>query len=330
MKYIVFEPDLLTWQNIVENNPYATFYQTPTWARIICSTFPMWQNASIGIDFDDGNRAIIPLLKKPIIGKIHSYWYESTAPGSYGGPIFEKPPTQEHYQIIDAELQKYSNILIVSNPYDHWVPKGNYHYYETFIQTIKLDRNFEKIWRNYSKGRRHTINFAKKQGVTTYPVKFLEYYEEYYNIYKSQLSRWGKNATDYYPLKLFENLAIASKDIVGIRFWAAFLDEKMISGLIVFHHNNHLVTWHGATLDEYFKYRPVDILYSAVIEDACLNGYEIFDFGNSGGHQGVIEYKEHFGSEKIPLIISKRRNISGLLYRGIRHLKNAIGKCPED
>jgi len=200
---IINKLDYELWRNIVEKSQYATFYQTPTWASIICSTFPRWQNASFGIDFEDGNRAIIPLLKKPIIGKIHSYWHESTVPGSYSGPIFEKPPTQEHYQIIDAELQKYSNILIVSNPYDHWVPNGNYRYYDTFIQIIKLDRNFAKIQRNYSKGRRRAINFAKKQGVTICPVIFLGYYEEYYNIYKSQLSRWGKNATDYYPFRLF-------------------------------------------------------------------------------------------------------------------------------
>jgi CelD/BcsL family acetyltransferase involved in cellulose biosynthesis len=161
-------------------------------------------------------------------------------------------------------------------------------------------------------------------------VDFINNFQTYYKIYQWQLQRWGKSATDYYPLRLFENLAESARTHSQIKLWAAFLDDKMISGLIVFYHNKHLVTWHGATLDEYFEFRPVDILYSTVIEDACKTGLEIFDFANSGGHQNVVNYKERFGAQNLPLYIWRRRDMGGLIYRLGRHIKNSLGVCPED
>jgi hypothetical protein len=331
MKYKVVENvDPLLWQRIVDSNPSATFYHTPAWGEILCETFPKWKDATIGIDYEDGNWAIFPMLRHPLIGALPFYWHESTVPGAYGGPIFQSSPSFEHTEVIEKILAGFNNLLIVSNPFFDWQCDKNFSRYETFIQILRLSPDFGKTWMNYSKGRRHTINYARKQGVAVREVSFFNNFQAYYKIYQRQLERWGKNATDYYPLRLFENLAVFAQTHSQIKLWAAFLEDKMISGLIVFYHNKHLVTWHGATLDEYFEYRPVDILYSTVIEEACNSGLEIFDFANSGGHQNVVNYKERFGAKKVPLTIYRRRNLLGIVYRLERHLKNYVGNCPED
>lgn len=331
MKYkLLINVDDDLWCEIANSSGLTTFYHTPAWTNILCETFPKWKNATFGLEFEDGNRAVFPVLQRSIISSLPSYWHESTVPGAYGGPIFQFPAYPEHYEAVDQELIKYRNILIVSNPFSDWHPDGDFTRYETFIQMLRLTPEFTKIWKSYSKGRRHTVNFAKKQGVIVREVDFLEHYQAYYEIYQVQLRRWGRTATDYYPLRLFKNLATYANTNADIKLWTAWLDNKMISGLIVFYHHKHLVTWHGATLEEYFEYRPVDILYSAVIEAACQAGSEIFDFANSGGHNNVVEYKERYGAVRLPLTIFRHRNIGGMAYRAIRHLRNYLGKCPED
>jgi len=330
MQYKLIHANDTLWQDIVDKSPSATFYHTPAWTKIICETFPKWENATFGIEFEDGNRAVFPMLQRPLMGRLPFYWHESTVPGAYGCAIFQSPPSAGHHEIIDYELSKYRNILVVSNPFSDWRPNGNFTKHEAFIQILRLTPDFTKIWKNYSKGRRHTINYAKKQGMIVKEVDFLEYFQSYYEIYQVQLKRWGRSATDYYPLRLFKNLATCAKTNPDIKLWTAWLDNKMVSGLVVFYHNKHLVTWHGATLEEYFEYRPVDILYSAVIEAACQKGFEIFDFANSGDHNSVVEFKERYGAVRLPLTVYRRRNVGGIMYRAVRYLQNYLGKCPED
>jgi hypothetical protein len=331
MKYTIKNTvDDVFWKEIVDNSPIATFYHTPAWSKILSDTFPKWKNATLGFDFEDGNRAVFPMLRRSILDSVPIYWYESIAPGAYGGPIFRSSPSSEHYEAIDYELSRYNNIVVVGNPFSDWYPSGNFSKYETFIQLLPLTQDFDRVWKNYSKGRRHTINYAKRNGVSVREVDFLEYFQDYYEIYQLQLKRWKRSATDYYPLRLFKNLAKYAKSNPDIKLWTAWLDNKMISGLVVFYHHDHLVTWHGATLEDYFEYRPVDILYSTVIEAACQSGCKVFDFANSGGHKSVVEYKERFGAIGLPLAIYRHRNLGGILYRGVRHLNNYLGKCPEE
>ncbi len=331
MKYTVSNNiDEMKWQKIVDNSPVATFYHTPAWTKILCDAFPKWENATFGVEYEDGNCAVFPRLRRSIIGKVHYYWHESTVPGVYGGPIFQSPASSDHYIAINRELSKYKNLLICSNPFLDWHPDGNFTKYETFIQILRLSTDFTQIWKKYSKGRRHTINYARKQGVIVKEVDFLENYQTYYNIYREQLKRWGRSATNYYPMRLFENLAIAAKSNPDIKLWTAWLDDKMISGMVIFYHKRHLATWHGATLDDYFAYRPVDILYSSAIENACLAGLDIFDFTSSGGHENVVFFKERFGAIRLPFTIYQRRNMGGLLFRATRHFRTYLGLCPED
>jgi hypothetical protein len=270
------------------------------------------------------------MLRRPILGHLPYYWYESIAPGAYGGPIFQASPSSDHYAIFEKALAHYRNLLLVSNPFSDWYPTKNLSRYETFIQILRLSSDFNNIWRGYSKGRRHTVNYAKKKGVRVSEVNFCENYHAYFEIYQKQLARWGHDATDYYPLRLFENLASLAQKQPEIKLWAAWLDDTMVSGLIVFSYHHHVVTWHGATLEEYFEYRPVDLLYSTVIENACQEGFKVFDFANSGGHQSVVEYKERFGAVRLPLYLCRRRNIGGKIYRMRRHVRNRMRRCPEE
>ena len=330
MKSKLIKVNEALWQEVVENDPASTFFHTPAWTKILCDTFPKWENATLGFEYEDGNRAVFPWLRRSVIGKVPYYWHESMVPGVYGGPVFQSPASPEHYTVINQELSKYNNLLVGSNPFVDWHPEGDFTKYETFIQILRLSPDFTQIWKNYSKGRRHTISYARKQSVVVKEGNFFDYYQTYYEIYRMQLKRWGQKATNYYPMRLFKNLAIHAKTNPAIKLWTAWLDGRMISGMVIFYHNRHLATWHGATLDEYFEYRPVDILYSTAIENACHAGYEIFDFTSSGGHDNVVFFKERYGATRLPFTVYRRKNVGGLLFRAIRYFCTLSGKCPED
>ncbi|MDO9545358.1 MAG: GNAT family N-acetyltransferase [Pelolinea sp.] len=313
------------WQAIVDKNSSATFYHTPTWAEIITHSFPRWKNSTFLMEFEDNNYAVFPLLCRSFFNRESFNWYESMVPGAYGGPVFMQEPEKQHLQNVDIELQHYKNLQIVGNPFFEWNPDSSFTKIETFSHVLKLTTDFNEIQKHFAKSRREAIRYSQRQGVTVNQVEFKKYYQEYYCIYQDQIKRWGTRAGSQYPFRLFEEIACQATYNSNIKLWAAWLNGVMISGVICFYHNNHITLWHNATLTNSLKSRPVDLLISTVIEAAWCDGLEKFDFGKSGDHTGVVQYKEHFGAKKIPITVYKRRNFAGKIYRGIRFMRNFLG-----
>ena len=56
--------------------------------------------------------------------------------------------------------------------------------------------------------------------------------------------------------------------------------------------------WHGASLKQYFSLYPNNLLHWEIIKDGLNKGYKVYDFGPSGGMEGVIQFKRSFGSVK--------------------------------
>jgi hypothetical protein len=321
---------LAVWQDVVDKSPHATFYHTPAWADILCKTFPRWQNVTFGLEFEDGNRAIFPLFRRQIIRPLPFYWHESSVIGTYGGPVFEITPSQEQYNEVVADLiREKTNISVVSNPFVETILPTNVRHLQLFVQTLGLEYGFSETWKGYSNGRQRAIRKALREGVCVRQVEFLDYYQTYYEIYLSQLKRWGKNASGNYPMELFHNLARLSNANPSVKYFGAFLKNKMIGGLIVFYHNKYVTLGFVATMPEFLNYHPEDVLLSDVVEKGCVDGFQNVDFGTSGGRDGIAKYKEYFGTVKHPLYYWQQRNILGFIYRGERFIKNYFGKCPE-
>ncbi len=77
------------------------------------------------------------------------------------------------------------------------------------------------------------------------------------------------------------------------------IDEKIVSGALLFYCGNHIVWWHGATLSDFFNHYPANFLQNEIIKESCEKGYKYYDFNPSGGHEGVMKFKDRFGAKRI-------------------------------
>lgn len=155
-------------------------------------------------------------------------------------------------------------------------------------------------------------------GVLIDEARTLDDYKEYYDVYQDSVRRWGKNATSNYPFKLFENIYKLRSP--SVKLYIARLKDKIISGALLLYHNNHVSWWNGATLEEYFKYYPANLLQSKLIELSCIEGYLIYDFNSSGGHEGVAKFKSHFGAKNLHFNIYEFNKSKG--YKLYKKMKN--------
>jgi lipid II:glycine glycyltransferase (peptidoglycan interpeptide bridge formation enzyme) len=121
----------------------------------------------------------------------------------------------------------------------------------------------------------------------------------YYQLYQDTVDRWGEKANIKYGLSLFEQIwekLIPKRKAV---LWLAEWKGKIISGCLTFYHNKHTVAWHAASDYRLFDLYANQVIHFYIIEDALKQGYEIYDLNPSHGLEGVIKFKEGFGTEKL-------------------------------
>lgn len=304
------------WNEITNKCNYATFFHNYEWMKLMEDTFDKYQNASKLFTFDDGTEVILPLmLTKKLKGTFTCY--QSLPLGVYGSLVSKDHVSNGRANEIINEL-KMPNLLIVENPFsgmkissDDKVPM------ETQILRLK-ENGFKDLYKNFRKGHRWAIKKSLKMGVVIDKAKTLDDFKEYYEVYQDSVKRWGRSATSNYPLKLFEN--IYNLHSHSIKLYVAKLKDKIISGALLLYHNNHISWWHGATLSDYFNYYPANLLQSKLIEISCFEGYKIYDFNSSGGHEGVFKFKHHFGTEIINFGLYEFNKSKG--YKLYKRVKN--------
>jgi len=57
----------------------------------------------------------------------------------------------------------------------------------------------------------------------------------------------------------------------------------------------------ASSLRKYASLSPNMLLYLRVLEYACDNGYQVFDFGRSSAGEGTYKFKEQWGAVPAPL-----------------------------
>ena len=75
----------------------------------------------------------------------------------------------------------------------------------------------------------------------------------------------------------------------------------MVAGVISFFYQDRVMPYYGAALEEAFPLAVNDFMYWELMREACLAGYEFFDFGRSREQSGSYDFKRHWGFEPAPL-----------------------------
>jgi len=297
---IVYLPPVTLWEEIMRNCEYATFFHSPTWIKVLEKTFPHYSNATIGFTFSTGNRAIFPLIAEHSKGIFFKkVKYKSVPPGVYGGVIAEKRLTSEEIETIFGHLTSTNirDLKVVGNPLEPYEFPKSFVSKTLFTQILPLEEDFEQLRIRFSRGQKSNIKQAEKKGVTVRIASSLEDYEDYYHIYQKALTRWGKNEVTRYPWTLFLNL-FETQD-PGIKLWLAEKDRKIIAGVLALYCNSTILYWHGCSLQEYLDHYPNNLLHMEIIKDGCARGYKVYDFNPSGGHEGVVKFKESFSAKRV-------------------------------
>ncbi|HYG37754.1 MAG TPA: GNAT family N-acetyltransferase [Cytophagales bacterium] len=297
------------WDTIVNNSYCSTYFHTRDWAEIWSSyTNNLLKPHPILITFEDDTHVLLPLSYTTFFKGLGKKYISSPA-GTFGGWVSNNRLDKGHIESLINFLYSISDDLNVRiNPYEE--TGANYIYKKAIsdvTNTLKLDNDFEAIFRSWTKGHKSAVPKAVKAGIIIEKGKNLDDWKAYYEVYQDSIKRWGEKASSNYKWTLFEEFYKRKSD--NITLWLAKHENRIIAGALCFYCNKHIVYWHGAALDEFFNLRPVNLLMYETIKDGCQRGYKWFDFNPSGGHEGVKSFKKSFGTIELNCPVVSHKNL---------------------
>ena len=287
------------WDMAWEACDHAAYSQSRAWANLwIDQSKGFLKSTTLKAEFTDGQTAILPLAtvsQYKGLTKIHV-----TPPGGgYGGWLSFSPLTDPHKDLLLRTIFRLGNVRWLINPADEFSINNTAHLgspNETHVLILKP--GIEEIFKSWTKGHKSATQQARKSGVHIFEASSENDWKSYFSVYQDSLRRWGHKASSNYPWSVFEKL-YSYRD-KSIKLWLAKHEDEVIAGAICLYSKCQISYWHGAVLESSMPLRPVNLLMYSILQDACVSGFQWFDFGLSGGHEGVSSFKKSFGAQAVP------------------------------
>jgi FemAB-related protein (PEP-CTERM system-associated) len=165
------------------------------------------------------------------------------------------------------------------------------HYYH---MKLKLDPDTETVWKNADKKLRNAVRKAEKLGLTT--DRGLKYFDDFYRIFSINMRDLG---TPVDKKQFFEEIIKQFPNQVDIV--VAKLNDKVIGAIFLLKHKKIIKSEWASSYRKYFGNNASQLMYWRAIEDACKEGFEIFDFGRSMLDEGTYQFKRKFGAKPVQL-----------------------------
>jgi hypothetical protein len=230
---------------------------------------------------------------------------------SFGGIIYNDLGIKEAFKISEslkdyARENKFSRIIITtpplvymsrfSNYFDFAFLQSGFRYMKREISSIvQLSGNESSVLSSFRAESRTAVRKSIKSGVQ---VRLSEDYEDYYKILKQNL----RMRHDVNPTHSLEEI-IKLKELFpeNIHLWGAYLEEKLIAGVINFICNDNVILAFYISDDKtYQNYRPVNQLFYHIFQWSLRHHYQFYDFGiftvNMEPNWGLGKFKESFGA----------------------------------
>ena len=311
------------WWETIKNCPCATFFHTPVWNQLVSDSYPQLTNASLGIELAGGTLAIVPLTANiRRLRPLQKKW--STFAWCYGDIIAARQITeQERHQLTLVLLSDRPGFLtITGNPFCCQPPvlHSKFHRKDDFTQTVDLTQGYDKLAGNYSRSCKKQIKKGRRFGFEVRSASSERDVAAYLEIYHENLVRWNKSGGGYSSEIFSRVLRMGKEEATQGKLWLVVEagTGQIVGGTLVFYWDWHAVEWHGVFNRRYFQHGVRNYLVDTIIRDACLRGCSLYDFNPSGGHDGVVRFKESFGAEPLPFARWEYRGDVASMLRSIK------------
>ena len=295
------------WEELVQNSNNGTIFHT----RKFLGYHPPERFTDHSLIFHKKEQpfVVFPAVDKDIDGKRFLISHQGASYGSFVVP--ENLSFSDSYDLVEtlieySKRQKFDGIRLtlpptiynrrLSNYIDFALIHHGFQYVKREISSILfLEETIGDNLQKFRPSHRRAVRKAQKAGVT---VRKSERYGEFYNILKKNL-KIRHNVSPTHTLDELMKLKELFPDKINL--FGAFVDDKMVAGVVNFVCNNDVVLAFYISHDEdYQETRALNLLFYSIFGWAIAEKYKVFDFGiftvNEEPNFGLARFKENFGA----------------------------------
>ena len=187
----------------------------------------------------------------------------------------------------------------LSNYLDFAYFNQGFTYFKREVTSILfIEKTIEQVLNKFRSSHKRGVKKAKKNGVE---IRQSNDFDSFYKILENNLSiRHGVKPT--HSLKELQLLSELFPKKINL--FAAYIENKMIAGVVNFQVNDSVVLAFYISHDkQYGDFRALNLLFSTIFEWAITSKFKIYDFGiftvNGEPNMGLGRFKENFGASGI-------------------------------
>jgi hypothetical protein len=327
------------WADMVAADQASTPYQTPNWMRGVCAAGGFTDVSRLYAS--NGERAILPLAAKSILPGLRIVKSLPYGMGP-GGPLCDRPLSESFRQAIvdDLGAQPFASLSIRPNPLLREplrvAGKDKWRRIERQTHALDLSGGYDVVWKDrFHRRKRASVRKAQELGVFVEKGNSTEFISRYYKIFLdwTEVKARGRRMPAFLSLlwarqrdsqAKLETLAKAmGKDF---QVYVARQGKTDIAAALLLTGASQAVFWRGASEPGLAKTTHANVLVqNEMIRDACAAGHGIYHFGDSGGVESLMRYKEDYGAT--PTAYHELIHEKLPLNRGREHLEALIAGC---
>ena len=273
-------------------NAEAKISHTLAWSKLIEEVFGQQGFYLIALEGCDVH-GVLPLTQ--VRSRLFGNRMISQAFSNYGGPLADGSLVLDalYNRAVKLAIDYGCDSIVFHNleqlPYDLVSHESKISMY------LPLVPDPDELWRSFKPKVRNQVRKAIKAGFVSVSGH-LELLDDFYHVWTIRMSQLG---TPCYPRRFFDKIIETFPE--NARIFLVRLGKLTVGGAFVYCFKGFVQIQWAATLIQYNKLCPNNLIYWSVMKHYCLAGASCFDFGRTTVDSSHHKFKKQWGSYPVQL-----------------------------
>jgi len=278
-----------------------------------CGLFGDWGEARLFVYREGTSVLAYPFIIRKVneipclTGRLKQAIYDITSPYGYGGPLVSPGVDDSFIRGFYQSFTEYCEKNKIIAEFIRFHPLlGNQRLVSNLMKVerassvvfVDLTLSEEDIWRGYERNNRKNINKAIREGLEVILGESPDRFADFIAIYRHTLKRNEAGEFYFFNDEFFDYI---HREMKGNFVYAhTLLGGRVISTELLIYNETYIHSFLGGTLEQFYQYRPNNILKHEVIKWAKKRRIKYFLLG--GGYRegdGIFRYKRSFATEGV-------------------------------
>ena len=320
------------YQSVIDNSSDSTVLHTLEWRDVIQDT--LGDESRYFVCYEDGRpvAALPAFIRKTELGAVFNSLAFS---GSYGGVCISKDaadPQDAAAALLVRALDSARDEGCLTATFIASPLSNNLR--ALYMETVKPDFVYDRITQftdltkplSFKPSVRNHVSKALRLGVMVKTELTSANLDWFYSAYTANMEHLGLAPK---PRSFFDSVASRMCPAGRAKFYFAFADGTLVSGLLMFFYRNGAKN-HETCFDRAnAKYQGNSLLLDSALRESKRAGYEYFNWGASENREcGVYKFKAAWGAEEhsYSYYTKMLRDCSALRAAGSKQILDTFGR----